>query len=265
MRGLGEVAERLRRSTVQVFSDPKRGGGSGIVWNADGLIVTNAHVARSSQAEVELWDGRRATGRVISRDPRRDLASLQIDLTGLEAATAADSDAIRPGEIVLAIGSPLGFAGALSSGVIHSVGTLPGMGPQKWIRAGVRLAPGNSGGPLANANGEVIGINTAIANGLGVAAPSNRAADFLRRGPRPALGVTMRQVELGLLLLEVDEGGAAAEASLRAGDLLLITFDDLNDALDSGRNVLRLQFFRGDRTRVREAFVNLGHKIGAAA
>ena len=103
----------------------------------------------------------------------------------------------------------------VSRGVIHSIGLIAGMGPQPWIRADVRLAPGNSGGPLANARGQVIGINTAIVNGLGVAIPSNAAAEFLERGPRPALGVVLRPVPLGLLLLEVDPEGAAATASLK--------------------------------------------------
>ena len=208
MRGFGEVAERLRRSTVQVFSKGHRGGGSGVVWDSAGLIVTNAHVARSDEARVELWDGRKLEGRVTSRDQRRDLAVLRIPGAGLEAAPHGDSDALRPGELVIAVGSPLGFAGALSTGVVHSIGELPGMGRQRWIRADVRLAPGNSGGPLADAEGRVIGINTAIVNGLGVAVPSNAAASFLRRGPRPALGVVMRPVSHGLLLLEVRARGA---------------------------------------------------------
>ena len=264
MRGFGEIAERLRRSTVQVFAGGWRGVGSGVVWSADGLIVTNAHVARASQAQVELWDGRRFEARVTARDPRRDLAALRVAATGLEAATPGDSSLLRPGELVIAIGSPLGFAGALSTGVVHSVGALPGMGRQRWIRADVQLAPGNSGGPLANARGDVVGINTAIVNGLGVAAPVNAAVEFLRRGARPSLGVTLRPVSLGLLLLEVDPGGAAAAASLRAGDILLGSFDDLSDALDSSREVLRLQFVRGDPARVREAFVRLARRAEAA-
>ncbi len=87
MRGFGEIAEALRRSTVQVFPHGRgRGGGSGVVWSSDGLIVTNAHVARAAQAEVELWDGRHLQARVVSRDPRRDLATLRIAATGLDAA-----------------------------------------------------------------------------------------------------------------------------------------------------------------------------------
>jgi len=264
MRGIGEIAERLRRSTVQVFHDPRRGGGSGIIWSAEGVILTNAHVARGSSAQVELWDGRRLEARVTSRDPRRDLAALRIAATNLEAAQPGDSSSLRPGEVVIAVGSPLGFAGALSSGVVHSIGPLPGMGRQDWIRADVQLAPGNSGGPLSNAQGRVVGINTAIVNGLGVAVPANAAAGFLSAGWRPSLGVALRPVPHGLLLIEVDPRGAAASASLRPGDVLLMSFDDLGDALDSRPEVLRLQFLRGDGTRVREAFVRLGARAEAA-
>lgn len=272
MRGFGEIAERLRRSTAQVFPGERRGAGSGVVWSSDGLILTNAHVARGAAARVELWDGRRFEARVTARDARRDLAALRIGSPqagtpvplGLEAATPGDSNTLRPGELVMAVGSPLGFAGALSTGVIHSIGALPGMGRERWIRADVRLAPGNSGGPLANAEGHVIGINTAVVNGLGVAVPAAAVAEFLRRGSRLALGVTLRPLPQGLLILAVEPGSAAEAASLRPGDLLLGSFEELNDALDSGRDVARLRFLRGERRQVREVSVPLGARAEAA-
>ncbi len=264
MLGFGEVAERLRRSTVQVFSKGARGGGSGVIWKSDGLILTNAHVARNSEAQVQLWDGRRLDARVTSADLRRDLAALRVNAAGLDAVTPGDSSALRAGELAIAVGSPMGFAGAVSTGVIHSTGPLEGMGRQSWIRADVQLAPGNSGGPLADAQGRVVGINTAIVNGLGVAVPSNAAVEFVRRGARPSLGVVLRPARLGLEILKVEPGGAAAAASLREGDLLLGSFDDLSDALDSGRDVLRLRFFRGGIERVREVFVPLVARAEAA-
>ena len=264
MPHFGEIAERLRRSTVQVGVEGGRGSGSGIIWSADGLILTNAHVARGRSARVELWDGRGFDARITARDPRRDLAALRIQAGGLPAVEAGDSAAVRPGELVLAIGNPLGFAGALSTGVVHSIGALPGMSGSLWIRANVRLAPGNSGGPLANAQGKVIGINTAILHGLGVAAPSNAAAGFLAQGPRPALGVTLRPLGYGLEILEVEPEGPAAIASLRPGDILLGSHEQLTQTLDSGREVIRLQFLRGGN-RVREAVVRFPEARAVAA
>src|ERR1700682_6384923 len=101
--GFGEVAERLRRSTVQVI-ERGRGAGSGIIWDSGGLIVTNAHVARSSRTRVELWDGRSFEGEVIARDTSRDLATVRIPASKLPAAIAGDSDSVRPGELVMAVG-----------------------------------------------------------------------------------------------------------------------------------------------------------------
>jgi len=168
-QGFGEVAERLRRSTVQVQSGGRRqGGGSGVIWSSNGVIITNAHLASESGAKVALWDGSTHEATLVDRDPRRDLASLKIEASGLPAATAGDSNALRVGELVIAVGNPFGFIGALTTGVVHS---LPNR--KRWVAADVRLAPGNSGGPLADAQGRVIGINTMIAGGLALAVPSN--------------------------------------------------------------------------------------------
>jgi len=270
MLAFGEVAEKLRRSTVQVFIGGRnQGGGSGVIWSADGLIVTNAHVVRSANPQVELWDGRRFDARISSRDPRRDLVALRIAGAGLPAAGAGDSAAVRPGELAIAIGSPMGFAGALTTGVIHSV-------DRKWVRASVRLAPGNSGGPLANTQGLVIGINTAVMNGLGLAVPSREVAEFLRHGARPRLGVELRPVaiakgRIGMLILNVESSSPAATASLRVGDILvgvngrpLDSLDSLSDTLDSDAVTLRLQFVRGDPARVRETVAQLSRQAEAA-
>src|SRR5271166_5739807 len=119
--GFGEVAESLRRVTVQVRTS---GGdaGSGVIWDSGGLIVTNAHVVRSSRMEIELWDGRVFPAEIQAQDPRRDLAALRIRRNALPAAVVGNSAALRPGELVIAVGNPLGFIGALTTGVVHAVG-----------------------------------------------------------------------------------------------------------------------------------------------
>jgi serine protease Do len=279
--GFGEIAEQLRRSTVLIRTR-SRGGGSGIIWSGDGVIVTNAHVVRGSQAQIQLWDGREFEAAVTSRDPRHDLAVVRINAKNLPAASAADSSKIRAGELAIAIGNPLGFVGALTTGVIHAVGPVRGLGPQPWVQADVRLAPGNSGGPLADARGSVMGINTMVAGRLALAIPSNAVGDLLAEGPIGAwLGVTVRPVEVpgagrrenlynfGMLLLEVEPGSPAASASLLPGDILLGTegkcfasVDDLSRALlGSGPRVLRLEFLRGDYVHIRRVTVPIGGQL----
>jgi serine protease Do len=277
--GFGEIAENLRRSTV-VIQARSRGGGSGVIWSSDGSIITNAHVARGAEVSLQLWDGREFQATVASRDRHRDLAVVRIEATNLPSASAADSSQVRPGELAIAIGNPLGFVGALTTGVVHAVGPLRGLGSRSWIQADVRLAPGNSGGPLADARGRVIGINTMVAGRLALAIPSNIVRDFLSTGPSDAwLGVTVGPVRVprsypagtsghafGLVLLEVEPGGPASSASLLAGDILLGTEEkaftspgDLSQALEgNGPRLLRLGFLRGDYSRVRRVTVQLG-------
>ena len=281
-RDFGEVTERLRRSTVQIGSGRGgRGSGSGVIWNSDGLIVTNAHVAMEDCATVQLWDGREYGAQVRARDSRRDLASLEISASGLPAAVAGDSNSLKAGELVLAIGNPLGFIGALTTGVVYSLGPLRGLGRQQWVQASVRLAPGNSGGPLADAQGRVIGLNTMIAaGGLALAVPSNAVAEFLNRGrSRATLGVTVRPVllenrqSLALLVLEVAPSGPAAAASILIGDLLLgangrafRSVDDLADEIDAvADGVMTFEFLRGDRARRRQVAVRFGNRSAEAA
>jgi serine protease Do len=276
VHGFGEIAEQLRRSTVLV-SPGGRGNGSGVIWSADGTVITNAHVARASQMRVQLWDGREFAAALISRDTRRDLAELRINAANLPAVAVADSAQVRPGELAIAIGNPLGFVGALTTGVVHAVGPLGRFGSEPWVQADVRLAPGNSGGPLADARGRVIGINTMVAGRLALAVPSNAVTNFLASDPIDAwLGVTVAPVQVprpgsrskvfGLVLLEVEPDGPAANASLLAGDILLGTdeksfasLDDLSKSLQgSGPRVLRLAFLRGDYERFRRVTVQLG-------
>jgi serine protease Do len=274
--GFGEIAEHLRRSTVLIDSGG-RGAGSGVIWSSDGLVVTNAHVVRGSRVNVQLWDGREYEAAIGSRDTGRDLAQIRIDAADLQAAPAADSSKLRPGELAIAIGNPMGFVGALATGVIHAVGPLRGLGPRTWVQADVRLAPGNSGGPLADAHGRIVGINTMVAGRLALAIPSNTVRDFLSVGPANAwLGVTVHPTlvprtagagkTFGLVVLEVEPGSPADQASLMSGDILLGTeeksftvIEDLAGALQgSSPRVLRVEFLRGDYTRIRRVAVQLG-------
>lgn len=179
-----EVAERLRQSTVQVRSAGGLGCGSGVILRADGLIITNAHVAhaaRSGRRVVELADGRLFAADLIRSHPQHDLAALRIQASELPAARLRH-DPMRVGELVIAVGSPMGVAGAVSTGIIHAA-------PRRttdhrprttdWVQADIRLAPGNSGGPLADAEGRVVGINSMIVNGLALAVPAHLASRFV--------------------------------------------------------------------------------------
>jgi serine protease Do len=233
--------------------------GSGVIWDDAGLIVTNAHVAREPKLRVELWDGRSFEASVVARDSRRDLASLRIAAAGLPAVIAGDSAALRVGELVMAVGNPLGFVGALTTGVVHAL-------TRRWVQADVRLAPGNSGGPLADARGRVIGINTMIAGGLALAVPSNSVTQFLRRGAEGiGLGVVVRPVGEGVLVLGVEPGSPAARSSIMVGDLLVgangrrfVSIEDLGEAIQASQGgVLRLQFQRGGPAGLRETAVHL--------
>jgi serine protease Do len=138
--GIGEVGERLRRSTVNVRSG-QSGSGSGVILDASGAIATNAHVVRSGDLTVELWDGRTAEARLDRRNIRRDLAILRTEAGSLEPARSEDSRRVRVGEVVIAVGNPLGFTGALSTGVIHAVGPVHGMGSHEFIQPPFALRP----------------------------------------------------------------------------------------------------------------------------
>ena len=172
---VGSVAAWLRQITVRI-SGPNGSRGSGVIFSARGLIVTNAHVAVSPVHHIELFDRRIAQGRLVSRDPERDLAALQINLDALPAASVRSAHDCRTGELVIAVGHPIDGEGAISTGILHR---LPGRRP--FLFADIRLAPGNSGGPLADAQGNVIGINSAIVDSLGCAVTSDAVHEFLHR------------------------------------------------------------------------------------
>ena len=174
---LAEIMAGLGRATVQVWSSG-RSVGAGVVWRRGGFVVTNAHVATSSRPQVVLADNRALEARLIARDPGRDLALLSTSADDLDPAPRADARGLRAGELVVAVGHPLGVSYAAALGVVHRAPT--GVhGPAGWVHADIRLAPGNSGGPLADALGRVVGVNAMIVGGLGIAVPSHLVEAFL--------------------------------------------------------------------------------------
>ncbi len=179
---IAAVVERLRRVTVQVRGG--RGGGAGVLWRSDSprshWIITNAHVTHGPRVELVLPDGHFLYAEVRATDSQRDLAALSVPAAGLPAAEIGDSGGIRVGELVLAVGNPWGLVGAVAAGIVHAIGPIYACHGPSCIQADVRLAPGNSGGPLADARGRVIGINSMVAGGLALAIPSNEVERFLR-------------------------------------------------------------------------------------
>jgi S1-C subfamily serine protease len=232
---------------------PQEGTGSGFVYDEQGHIVTNYHVIEDAEElSVTLADGETYPAEIVGEDPTNDLAVIQIDTDGLpEAVPLGDSDALRVGQFVVAIGNPFGLERTLTAGVISSLGRVI-KGPDgrfigEVIQTDAAINPGNSGGPLLDLNGRVIGVNSQIVSpseanaGVGFAVPSNTVRrvvpELIARGsyPHPWLGIEpisltaerariFRQagvdvaVDEGVLLLEVTRGGPADQANLRGGD-----------------------------------------------
>ncbi|MDR7417207.1 MAG: trypsin-like peptidase domain-containing protein, partial [Armatimonadota bacterium] len=218
-----------------------------------GYVLTNSHVVRGAdRIEVRLVDGRELTARVVGEDPHTDLAVLQLPQSGLPAAALGDSTRLRVGQLVIAIGNPLGFSATVTAGVVSALGrTLrseTGRLIENVIQTDAALNPGNSGGPLVNARGEVVGINTAViagSQGLCFAIPVNTAkwvaAQLIRYGRvrRAYLGIVAAAVPVdrglavrhrldastAVRVVEVQPGSAAERAGLRPGDLLVALQD----------------------------------------
>ncbi len=235
-----ELADRVRKGVVVVRGEGG-GQGSGILWPEDGVVLTNAHVVASDRAEIALSDGRRFEAQLQRRDPNRDLAALRIDGEGLPAVPVGDSRGLRPGELVLAVGNPLGVKGAVAVGIVSGLAKENWVGGRRlpeMVQADVDLYPGNSGGPLVDARGQVVGINSMVTGpGMALAVPSHVAQQFLAEGAerRARLGVTLASVRLpaalarplglrpehGLMVYAVTRGGPAERAGLLPGDLLV--------------------------------------------
>jgi len=205
---------------------------------------------------VVLADGRTLEAEVIARDPRRDLASLKIVASGLVAADVRDPSSLRAGELVVAIGNPMGATGALATGILH---TAPRSG---WVHADIRLAPGNSGGPLADVEGYVIGINCMVANGLALAVSSRTVQSFIAEEEKPRIGVTVQPIRtsvsevaaVGLMVVDLEPNSAAHLSGVMVGDILVAAegrsfqgAGDLADAIAAAAlsGVLFLDVIRG--------------------
>jgi serine protease Do len=180
MADWSDHAERLRASVAQIINEAgphgPAGAGAAIAWS-DGMFVTSAHVIRSPRITVVTPDGRRVPGELVWQERRRDVALVRAPGAGMPPVRIADPSGMRPGSLVMAIGHPFGLVDSVSTGVLQSVGELPlefdfeGKA-LRWVQADVRLGPGNSGGPLADADGRVIGVAAMIVAGMGLAVPA---------------------------------------------------------------------------------------------
>ncbi len=172
-----DLAREIARSVVLVRGS-RGSAGSGVIWDRPGLVITNHHVVPGSSAYLTLSDGRRFSASVVRRAPALDLAALAVPDADLRffAARVGDSDQLRVGDLLLAVGNPMGERGAPSLGILAS-------GPQDVLRLSITLRPGNSGGALANARGEVVGIpHMVTGNGLALAVATRTVRRFLDGG-----------------------------------------------------------------------------------
>ncbi len=268
---LAHVVGRAQESVVQVRVRG-RGAGAGVIWDQKGLVLTNHHVVagrrRNRSATVVLRDGRELEAEVVKRGRDLDLALLRVRASpeDLPAAPVGDSGSLRVGELVYAIGHPWGRLGAVTAGIVSGLGVAGGpRGRARYVQSDVSLAPGNSGGPLLNARGEVIGINAMIYGRIALSIPSNAATSWLAdsRERRPRLGVRILPVEVpasllgtpepesGLMVAAVEAGGPGEKAGLLVGDVLIGVDDAANDpeslldAIAAAGEAVRLRVLRG--------------------
>ena len=176
------VVRDARRSLVQV-RNRRHGAGAGTVWHPAGLVLTNAHVAGRGPIDVLLSDGRSLPARILARSDTLDLAALTVDARGLPVMEPGESRRVRPGQPVMALGHPWGVVGAVAAGVVIGVGRdwLEGAAPEReWIGVSLKLRPGNSGGPLIDGHGKLVGVNTVMTGPeVGLAVPVHVVKAFL--------------------------------------------------------------------------------------
>jgi serine protease Do len=238
-----DIARRVSPSVVSVMRGEV--SGSGFILTQDGIVLTNAHVVGNARTvEIDLADGRQLAGRVLGDDPTVDVAVVRVDASGLPAVQLGDADRLEVGQTAIAIGNPLGLERTVTSGVVSAVNRNPrGFGLDGLIQTDAAISPGNSGGPLLDSEGQVIGINTAVlrapgAEGLGFAIPIGLARDvadqIVRTGriTRAFLGISFRDVDPqlaeqfelpvreGVMVAAVGRNTPAGEAGMRPGDII---------------------------------------------
>jgi S1-C subfamily serine protease len=252
------AAEKVSPSVVNIevsTADRRRGGsGSGFVFTPDGFLLTNSHVVHSaSKIEVTLLDGRRGEAQLIGDDPETDLAVIRINAPNLMSVAFGDSNKIRVGQLAIAIGNPYGFQYSVTAGVVSALGRSLRSGTGRLIdnviQTDAALNPGNSGGPLVNSSGEVIGVNTAVilpAQGICLATAINTAkfvaGQLIKEGRvrRSYIGVAGQAVplhrrlvryhnlavETGILVVSTEPGGPSSRAGVQEGDVI-VAYDEL--------------------------------------
>jgi S1-C subfamily serine protease len=282
-RAVTSAVEAIGPAVVKIDA---RGTGSGFVFAPDGLVLTNSHVvAKATRISVTLPDGRELGADLVGDDPHTDLAVLRVSAPDLVAAPFGDSSALRPGQLVIAIGNPFGFQHTVTAGVVSALGrslrarTVRLM--ENLIQTDAALNPGNSGGPLVTSAAEVVGVNTAVilgGQGIAFAVPINTAryvvSSLLRDGRvrRSHLGVAGQQVPIhrrlvrehslgrdqGVAVTAVSPGTAAADAELRPGDVIVEfagepvgSVDDLHRLLTEDRigQLLPMKILRRSKLR----------------
>jgi serine protease Do len=240
----------------------QRGVGSGFVMNRDGYILTNNHVVEDAdQIKVKLTSGKEYDGKIVGRDPKTDLALIKIEASSdLQPLSLGNSDDLKVGSWVVAVGSPFGLEQTITAGIVSAKGRVIGSGPyDNFIQTDASINPGNSGGPLINMKGEVVGINTAIiasGQGIGFAIPINMAKEIApqlqEKGhvTRGWLGVSIQEVtpalvksfdlkeKKGALVAQVISGSPAEKAGIEQGDVI-VEFDgkEVTDSKDLPRIV----------------------------